>query len=90
MSENKKHVKKARALQGIVTSDSMQKSRVIKIERLVKESTYMKYRRRTTKLMCHDEANESKIGDKVLIEPTRPMSARKRFKIVKIVERAKD
>ncbi len=89
MTERTSKVRKARALQGIVTSDKMQKSRVIKIERLVKDPTYKKYLRRTTKLMCHDETNMSQVGDKVLIEASRPLSARKRFNIVKVIEKAK-
>jgi small subunit ribosomal protein S17 len=89
VTERTSKVRKARALQGIVTSDKMQKSRVIKIERLVKDPTYKKYLRRTTKLMCHDETNMSQVGDKVLIEASRPLSARKRFNIVKVIEKAK-
>lgn len=80
--------KKARPIFGVVTSDKMAQSRVAVVERLIKHSEYKKYVRQTTKLMFHDEANESKVGDKVLVEPSRPYSARKRFKLLKIVEKA--
>ena len=87
MSESQK---KAKPIFCVVTSDKMTQSRVAVVERLIKHPEYKKYIRRTTKVMFHDEGNESKIGDKVLVEPSRPYSARKRFKLLKIVERAQD
>lgn len=83
-----KETKKSRDILCVVTSDKMAKSRVGTVERLVKEPTYKKYIRRTTKLMFHDETNESKLGDKVLISSSRPLSAKKRFTLVKVVQKA--
>ncbi len=74
---------------GIVTSAKMQKSIVVMVERLVKHPLYKKYIKRRSKFMAHDERNEAKEGDVVLIEETRPLSKRKRWRLVKILERAK-
>lgn len=82
------HEKKAKPLQGVVTSDKMQKSRVITIERLVKHRRYGKYIKRRTKIMFHDEKNESRVGDSVQIIASRPYSASKRFNLFKIVQKA--
>lgn len=82
--------KKAKPLQGVVTSDKMKKSRVVTIERLVKHARYGKYVKRRTKIMFHDEKNESRIGDSVLIIASRPYSASKRFSLFKIVQKAGD
>ena len=80
--------KKSKPVFGVVTSDKMLKSRVVTVEHLVKHPRYGKYMKRRTKLMFHDEKNESRIGDSVLIIPSRPHSARKRFDLLKIVQRA--
>ncbi len=74
---------------GVVTSAKMQKSIVVSVERLVKHPLYKKYIKRRSKFMAHDERNEAREGDVVLIEETRPLSKRKRWRLVKIVERAK-
>jgi len=74
---------------GIVVSNKMTKSIVVKIERRVPHPVYKKYQTKTTKLMAHDEKNEAKIGDKVKIMETRPLSARKNWRLVEIVQRAK-
>jgi small subunit ribosomal protein S17 len=74
---------------GIVSSDKMNKSRVIVVERPVKHPLYQKYVKRTSKFMAHDEKNESHIGDLVKISETRPLSKQKRWRIVEILERAK-
>jgi len=74
---------------GIVASDTMEKSRVIRVQRFVKHPIYKKYVRKTSKFMAHDEHNESHVGDVVKIMETRPLSARKRWRIVEILERAK-
>ncbi len=74
---------------GVVSSDKMDKSRVILIERYVKHPLYKKYVKKTSKFMAHDEANDSHEGDTVRIMETRPLSARKRWRIVEILERAK-
>jgi small subunit ribosomal protein S17 len=80
--------KKAKPLQGVVTSDKMEKSRVVTIERLVKHARYGKYSKRRTKIMFHDEKNESRTGDTVLIMASRPYSASKRFSLYKILQKA--
>ena len=72
---------------GVVSSDKMTKTVVVNVDRLVKHPTYRKYVRRSKKFMAHDEMG-AKIGDKVRIIETRPMSARKRWRVVEIVQRA--
>lgn len=74
---------------GVVVSNKMQKSIVVAIDRRVPHPLYKKYSHRTTKLLAHDEKNEAKIGDKVQIMETRPLSKRKRWRLAEIVERAK-
>jgi small subunit ribosomal protein S17 len=74
---------------GKVVSNKMIKSIVVAVERQVAHPLYKKYFRRTTKLMAHDEKQEAKIGDTVKIMETRPLSARKRWRLVEIIEKAK-
>lgn len=74
---------------GVVTSDKMDKSRVVRVERQIKHPLYKKYIRRSSKFMAHDETNDTKMGDKVRIIESRPLSAKKRWKIIKVLERAK-
>jgi small subunit ribosomal protein S17 len=74
---------------GVVTSNKMDKSIVVSIRTRVKHPLYGKIMNRTTKLMAHDEKNECGIGDRVLVMETRPLSARKRWRLVEIVEKAK-
>ena len=83
-------VKKQKSVRGVVTSAKMDKTRVVTVERMVKHPVVGKYIKKTTKFMFHDEKNESKLGDEVLITPTRPMSARKSFRLLSIVKEAKD
>lgn len=84
---NKRNLRKTRI--GKVVSDRMQKSIVVAIERLVPHPLYKKYFKRTTKLMVHDEKSEAHVGDIVKIMETRPLSKRKRWRLVEIVEKAK-
>lgn len=86
MSEE--NTKKQRAIRGIVTSDKMDKTRVFSVVRMVKHPVVGKFVKRTTKFMFHDEKNATKIGDEVLITPTRPMSARKSFQLLSIIKEA--
>jgi small subunit ribosomal protein S17 len=79
-----------RILTGRVVSDRMDKTAAISVERLVKHPLYGKYIRRTTKVLAHDENNECRIGDTVSIAETRPLSKRKAWKVVGIVERASE
>ena len=74
---------------GIVESNKMEKTIVVKVERLVKHKTYGKYIKRTTKLRAHDPENTCNIGDKVSVTATRPLSKLKRWRLVEVVERAK-
>ena len=72
---------------GIVSSDKMQKTIVVRVDRLVKHPKYRRYVRRTSKFMAHDEIGAT-IGDKVRIVETRPLSSRKRWRVVEIVQKA--
>ena len=74
---------------GRVVSAAMAKGIVVAVDRLVAHPLYKKTIRRTSKLMAHDEQNECRPGDKVVIEETRPLSKRKRWALVRIVEKAK-
>ena len=78
-----------RLLTGKVVSTKMNKTIAVSIERLVKHPTYGKYIRRTTKLLAHDESGECKEGDTVSIKPCRPMSRRKSWVLVRVVNRAR-
>ena len=81
-------VKRERVLSGRVTSSKMNKSVSVAVERLERHPVYGKFVRRTTKLMAHDENNECREGDTVIIAETRPLSKRKAWRVVTIVERA--
>ena len=72
---------------GVVVSDKMDKTVSVAIERKIKHPVYGKYIRRTTKLLAHDERNECRQGDTVAIAECRPMSKRKAWQVVNIVER---
>ncbi|MGA7721410.1 MAG: 30S ribosomal protein S17 [Ignavibacteriaceae bacterium] len=74
---------------GVVVSNKMQKTITVAIERRVPHTIYKKYFKKTTKFMAHDEKNECKIGDKVKIMETRPLSSKKRWRLVEVVEKAK-
>ena len=74
---------------GYVVSDKMDKTIVVEVEDRVKHPLYGKVIRRTSKVKAHDEANTAGIGDLVLINETRPLSATKRWRLVEILEKAK-
>jgi small subunit ribosomal protein S17 len=74
--------------QGRVTSNKMQKTIVVAVEELKRHRVYKRTYRYTTKFKAHDEYNEANIGDIVVIEETRPLSREKRWKLVKILNRA--
>lgn len=80
--------KTVRTLMGRVTSDKMDKTITVLIERRVKHPIYGKYVKRSTKLHAHDETNQCRIGDKVTIRETRPLSKTKVWTLVEVVERA--
>ena len=73
---------------GIVVSDKMQKSCVVAVEWQVRHGLYGKTERRTSKFVAHDEENAAKVGDKVAIVETRPMSKRKRWIVTRVVTKA--
>lgn len=74
---------------GKVVSDKMEKTIVVAVETKVRHPLYGKIVNRTTKFKAHDENNEAKLNDKVLIMETRPLSREKRWRLVEIVEKAK-
>ena len=77
-----------RMLTGVVVSDKAEKTIVVRVETLIKHPLLKKYIRRRKKFMAHDAANDCSIGDKVQIIESRPLSARKRWNLVKILEKA--
>jgi len=72
---------------GTVSSDKMTKTVVVRVDRLVRHRKYRRYVRRTSKFMAHDELGAT-VGDKVRIVETRPLSARKRWRVIEIVQKA--
>ncbi len=78
-------VKEVRSLTGVVISDKMDKTVVVKIERKVKHALYGKYIRRSTKFHVHDENNDAKEGDTVMFKECRPYSKSKHWKMLKVV-----
>ena len=74
---------------GKVVSDKMDKTIVVAVEEHVKHPLYKKIIKRTVKLKAHDEKNECKVGDRVMVMETRPLSKDKRWRLVEIIEKAK-
>lgn len=83
-NSNKRNLRKTRV--GVVVSDKMQKTIVVKVERMIKHKLYKKFVSRISKFKVHDEKNECKIGDKVKIMETRPLSKEKRWRLVEILK----
>ena len=79
---------KAKTVTGTVTSNKMDKTIAVMVERNVKHPLYGKFIRRSTKLMAHDEANECNEGDVVVIEASRPISKNKAWRLQKVVSKA--
>ncbi|MCP5068810.1 MAG: 30S ribosomal protein S17 [bacterium] len=77
-----------RTLEGIVVSDKMDKTVVVRVERLVKDPRYKKYIRRHARFMAHDEENGCAVGDRVQIIEHRPLSKRKRWKVQSTLEKS--
>jgi small subunit ribosomal protein S17 len=75
--------------QGVVVSDRMQKTIVVALETTVEHPLYKKRMRRTTRIKAHDEENTCRVGDRVEVMETRPMSSDKRWRLVRVIERAK-
>lgn len=78
-----------KSLIGIVSSDKMEKTITVSVERKVKHPMYGKFIKKTKKFVAHDEKNECNEGDTVKIMETRPLSKRKTWRLVEIIERAK-
>jgi small subunit ribosomal protein S17 len=74
---------------GIVVSNKMAKSVVVSIERQVRDGLYGKQQRLTSRFMAHDERSEAKVGDRVALVPSRPLSRRKRWVVTRVVQKAK-
>ena len=87
MEEVKRNLRKERI--GVVVRNKMDKSIVVEIERREKHPIYGKFIKKTSRFMAHDEKQECNIGDTVRIMETRPLSKRKRWRLVEIIERAK-
>ncbi|MFT5444444.1 MAG: small subunit ribosomal protein S17 [Myxococcota bacterium] len=77
-----------RTLVGMVVSDKMDKTVVVRVERLVQDLRYKKYVRQYSRFMCHDESNDCAVGDRVQIIEHRPLSKRKRWKVQTTVAKA--
>jgi small subunit ribosomal protein S17 len=75
-------------LHGVVVSDKMQKSVTVAVERRVQHAVYGKTQKRTSTFLAHDEHDDAKVGDKVAIAETRPLSRRKRWTVTRVIERA--
>jgi small subunit ribosomal protein S17 len=86
VSERERGRRKVRT--GVVVSDRMDKTVVVKVERTFPHPLYGKTVRRSTKVYAHDEANQARVGDTVRVMETRPLSKLKRWRVVEIVERA--
>lgn len=76
-----------RKLQGIVTANKMQKTVVIRVDRLAKHAKYLKYYRVSAKFKAHDEKNEYQVGDRVIIQEMRPLSKEKRWRVTELIKR---
>ena len=87
MSENTERGQR-QTLTGRVVSDKMDKTVVVAVERTVMHDLYQRYMRRTSKFHAHDERNECRVGDEVVIVSCRPLSASKRWRVQEIVKRA--
>lgn len=88
MSENTEQTRITKTRTGVVVSDKMDKTIVVQLDKLVMHPIYKKFVRRRVKYKVHDEGNEARIGDTVLIEETRPLSRHKRWRIKSITHRA--
>jgi len=76
------------SIKGVVVSSKMDKTIVVRAERLVKHAVFHKYIKRYVKYKAHDEQNSCKVGDKVLIIESRPLSREKRWRMLEILEKA--
>jgi small subunit ribosomal protein S17 len=86
---NETRINTRKVREGIVVSDKMNSTLVVAVEERVSHPKYGKTVKRTKKLYAHDEKNDAKIGDRVRLEETRPLSKLKRWRLIEILERAK-
>jgi small subunit ribosomal protein S17 len=77
-----------RTSEGVVVSDAMQKTRVVRVERVYRHPRYQRVIRMSQRVKAHDEANDSHVGDRVLLEESRPLSRDKRWRIRAVLSRA--
>lgn len=77
-----------REVVGIVVRDKMDKGVLVAVERRVRHDVYRKIRRRTSRFMAHDEENSARVGDRVAMAESRPLSKRKRFVVTRVIDRA--
>lgn len=82
-------VSKRKQQVGVVASNKMDKSITVLVQRRLKHPIYGKYVKKSKKFMAHDEANEANIGDTVKIEESRPLSKRKKWRLIEVIEKAK-
>ena len=87
MSEEVRNLRKTRT--GVVSSNKMDKTITVSVERRLRHPIYGKFVKKTNKFVAHDETNDCNIGDTVRIMETRPLSKRKRWRLVEVLERAK-
>ena len=87
--EQKATEKNKRTKTGTVISNKMQKTVVVSVENVVRHDMYQKYITRTSKFLAHAENNDVNVGDRVVIEETRPLSKRKRWNVREVIERAR-
>jgi small subunit ribosomal protein S17 len=80
----------SKEITGVIVSDKMDKSVVVAVERQIRHDVYGKTQKRTSKFLAHNEANDAKIGDRVAIVESRPLSRRKRWVVTRVVEKAKE
>jgi small subunit ribosomal protein S17 len=78
----------SKEITGVIVSDKMDKSVVVAVERQTRHDVYGKTQRKTSKFVAHNENNEAKVGDTVAIAESRPLSRRKRWVLVRVVEKA--
>ena len=83
-------LKKRKEFVGRVIGDKMDKTVVVAVDRMVRDPRYKKFLKRTSKFKAHDEKNECRIGDRVKLIETRPLSAEKRWVVLEVLERAKE
>ena len=88
MEEQKTQKENKREKVGVVVSNKMQKTVVVAVENLVRHEMYQKYIKRTNKFLAHNEQPDVNVGDRVIIEETRPLSKRKRWNVKEVVEKA--